>query len=149
MPLRHANVRAAADLAAAWGNFTMSMLSYVARALLGAALALSALAFAAPASASDVTFVMRNGHPNALRVELYSQDRDHVWPGEGQDYYLDDGETKEMSLACEEGERICYGAWIDGDENTYWGVGPNNQQDCEGCCYTCEGGKTEQINLVP
>ena len=45
--------------------------------------------------------------------------------------------------------RICYGAWIQGDQNTYWGVGPDNSQKCENCCYTCTGGETEQINLVP
>jgi hypothetical protein len=115
-----------------------------------ALLGLAALAGSATvAGADDVTFIMNNGHPNALRVELYSQDRDHVWPGGGEDYYLDDGESKEMSLACEAGESICYGAWIDGDENTYWGVGPNNAQTCDNCCYTCEGGETEEINLVP
>lgn len=126
------------------------MTATLGRALAAAALALFSVAgLAAPAAAADVTFVMRNDHPNALRVELYSQDRDHVWPGGGQDYYLDDGETKTMPLSCEEGETICYGAWIDGDQGTYWGVGPGNTQDCEGCCYTCTGGETEEIVLVP
>ena len=111
--------------------------------------ALVLVSTAAPAFPADVTFVMRNDHPNAVRIELYSQDRDHVWPGGGQDYYLDDGETKTMSLECEEGESICYGAWIDGDQGTYWGVGPNNEQACDDCCYTCEGGETEEITLVP
>lgn len=128
----------------------MNLLAVAHRALLAIALAASALAgMSAAASASDVTFQMKNSHPNAVRVELYSQSRDHVWPGGGEDYYLDDGETKEMSLACEEGESICYGAWIDGDENTYWGVGPGGKQKCEDCCYTCTGGNTEEINLVP
>lgn len=126
------------------------MTATLGRALAAAAFAvLSVAGLAAPAAASDVTFVIRNDHPNALRVELYSQDRDHVWPGNGQDYYLDDGETKTMPLSCEEGETICYGAWIDGDQNTYWGVGPGNKQSCETCCFTCEGGETEQITLVP
>ena len=99
------------------------------------------------ASAADMSFVLRNEHPNALRVELYSQDRNHVWPGGGEDYYLDDGETKEMSLACNQGESICYGAWIDGDEETYWGVGPGNAENCSDCCYVCDGGETEEIVL--
>ncbi len=99
------------------------------------------------AGAEDVTFVMRNDHPNAVEVELYSQDRDHVWPGNNQVYMLDDGETKNISLACEEGESICYGAWISGDKSTYWGVGPDQGQKCSDCCYTCQGGSTEQINL--
>jgi hypothetical protein len=102
----------------------------------------------ASASAADVTFMMRNNHPNAVEVELYSQDRDHVWPGNGEIYSLDDGETKQMPLSCEEGERICYGAWVAGDRDTYWGVGPGNTQACDDCCYTCTGGNTETIDLV-
>ncbi|MBA3447614.1 MAG: hypothetical protein H0T56_08380 [Pseudaminobacter sp.] len=134
----------------------MKFFAVARRAIFSARLAvagfLSVVALAglsAVAQADDVTFVINNGHPNAVRVELYSQDRDHVWPGGGEDYYLDDGEAKTMSLACEAGESICYGAWIDGDESTYWGVGPQNAQTCTDCCYTCEGGETEEINLVP
>jgi hypothetical protein len=116
---------------------------------LRAGLAAAALLCCGTAMAADVTFVMKNQHPNALRVQLYSQDRDHSWPANGEDYYLDDGETTSMPLSCEEGENICYGAWIDGDENTYWGVGPGNKQECNNCCYVCEGGDTEEITLVP
>lgn len=106
------------------------------------------MAMAAPAMAADVTFVMRNDHPNAVEVELYSQDRDYVWPGNGEVFYLDDGETKQIPLSCEEGETICYGAWISGDKQSYWGTGPDNAENCENCCYTCTGGETEQINLT-
>ena len=91
----------------------------------------------------------RNDHPNAVEVELYSQDREYVWPGNDEVYLLDDGETKTMSVECDEGESICYGAWIQGDQNTFWGVGPDNSQKCDNCCYICTGGQTEQINLVP
>lgn len=126
------------------------MNSFFARGLAAAAFAMAAVIAAPSVSlASDVTFVMRNSHPNALEVELYSQDRDHVWPGGNQVYYLDDGETKTMPLACEEGETICYGAWISGDRGTYWGVGPDNSENCDNCCYTCTGGETEEIDLVP
>jgi hypothetical protein len=136
------------------GGFSMNFSAVARRAASSACaavlLGLAALAGSAGvAGADDVTFIMNNGHPNAVRVELYSQDRNHVWPGGGEDYYLDDGETKEMSLACEAGETICYGAWIDGDEDTYWGVGPRDRQSCDDCCYVCEGGETEEINLVP
>lgn len=120
------------------------------RTILAAAAMLAAqFAVVAPASAADVTFMMQNNHPNAVEVELYSQDRDHVWPGNGEVFILDDGETKQMPLSCEEGEKICYGAWIQGDRETYWGVGPGNQQACDDCCYTCTGGATETINLEP
>lgn len=114
---------------------------------LAAALSLAVL-FAPAAHAGDVTFRIKNSHPNAMRVELYSQERDYVWPGNGKDFYLDDGETKELPISCNEGEKVCYGAWVDGDESTYWGVGPGNKEKCEDCCYTCSGGQTEEINLA-
>ncbi|MBB4066419.1 hypothetical protein [Gellertiella hungarica] len=118
----------------------------IAKRLVAAAVVLAGMH--ATGFASDVTFVMRNSHPNAVEVELYSQDREHVWPGGSEVYYLDDGETKEMSLSCEEGEKICYGAWVAGDQGTFWGTGPDNAQRCTDCCYTCVGGETEEINLV-
>jgi len=111
-------------------------------------LAASTFAFGSVASAGDVTFVMKNSHTYAVELELYSQDRDHVWPGSNQVYLLDDGETKEVPLSCQDGESICYGAWVSGDKGTYWGTGPDNAEQCEDCCYTCEGGATEEIELV-
>jgi hypothetical protein len=115
-----------------------------------AAFIVSAMAglFAGQALADDVTFIMKNSHENAVEVELYSQDRKHVWPGGNEVYYLDDGDSKQIKLSCQQGETICYGAWVSGDKQTYWGTGPNNKDSCEDCCYTCEGGETEEINLV-
>jgi hypothetical protein len=98
--------------------------------------------------AEDMTVVIRNDHPNALELEFYSQDRDHVWPGDNKVYYLDDGETKEIPISCRQGENICYGAWISNDKQTYWGTGPDNEEDCSDCCYTCDGGQTEEIQLT-
>jgi hypothetical protein len=132
----------------------MNILS-VARSVRSRGIAVAALTcmavFAGPASsiAADVTFVMKNSHPNAVELELYSDDRSHVWPGNNEVYYLDDGETKQVPLSCNEGESICYGAWVSGDKGTYWGVGPDNKETCDDCCYTCTGGETEEINLVP
>jgi hypothetical protein len=114
-----------------------------------AALLAAQFAMSAPASAADITFMMQNNHPNALEVELYSQDRNHVWPGGGEVYVLDDGEAKQMALSCKKGESICYGAWIMGDRTTYWGVGPGGTEGCSDCCYTCTGGSTETISLDP
>ena len=122
------------------------MLRKTTKCLLFIALVLAGTGTAA--MAADVTFVMKNEHPNAVEVELYSQDRDHVWPGHGEVYYLDDGETKQIPLSCEEGEKIFYGAWVSGDKGTYWGTGPDNGEHCANCCYTCTGGETEEIDLV-
>ena len=44
---------------------------------------------------------------------------------------------------------LVHGAWVDGDEETYWGVGPGNKEKCDDCCYTCNGGETEEIELTP
>ncbi|MCW0001275.1 hypothetical protein OE766_23925 [Pararhizobium sp. YC-54] len=118
------------------------------RAGLTALSVLLALGSVSAAAAADVTFQMKNSHPNAVEVELYSQDRDHVWPGNNQVYLLDDGETKQIPLSCDEGEKICYGAWISGDKSTYWGTGPDNAETCTDCCYTCTGGNTEEIDLT-
>ena len=128
---------------------TLSTLRSLTGALRLAVIATVALLATVPAAfAADVTFEMRNSHPNAVEVELYSQDRKHVWPGNNEVYYLDDGETKSISLSCKQGENICYGAWVSGDKSTYWGTGPNNADTCTDCCYTCTGGTTEEINLV-
>jgi hypothetical protein len=111
-------------------------------------LASAAGAISPAASAEDMTVVIANSHPYAVMLEMYSQDRDHVWPGGNEAYLLDDGETKNISLACEDEETICYGAWVQGDDSTFWGVGRDNSQACDDCCYTCDGGSTEEINLV-
>lgn len=100
------------------------------------------------ADAANLTFVVRNSHPNAVEVELYSQVRNHVWPGGGEIYLLDDGESKEIAISCRKGEKICYGAWVSGDVDTYWGTGPRNGKRCSACCYTCNGTKTREVNLT-
>jgi hypothetical protein len=130
-------------------NFLSAACRVLSRGIVATAIAVPAvIQFHAPANAGDVTFVMRNSHPYAVELELYSQDRNHLWPGNNQVYYLDDGETKQVPLSCMEGETICYGAWVSGDQGTYWGVGPNNAESCDDCCYVCEGGETEEIDLV-
>lgn len=100
------------------------------------------------ANAEDMTVVIRNEHENALELEFYSQDRNHIWPGNNQVYYLDDGETKQIPITCRQGENICYGAWISNDKQTYWGTGPDNEEDCSDCCYVCDSGETEEIQLT-
>lgn len=119
-------------------------------ALFGAIMVVATLIGAsATASADEVTFTIRNNHPNALELQLYSQNRSHIWPGPDEVYYLDDGEAKDVPLSCRSGESICYGAWIAGDQDTYWGVGPNNANRCTDCCYVCGAGDTEEIVLTP
>ena len=103
---------------------------------------------AATATAQEVTYSVRNDHPNTVELEFYSADRDVAWPGGGNAFILDDGEPHSLPLACEEGERVCYGAWVQGDSSITWGAGPGGEMACDDCCYICGTGDTPLIVLV-
>lgn len=102
-----------------------------------------------PAQAqSEMTFQVRSNHPNKVQIKFYSQDRKgHQWPNSTNAYNLDDSQVHSYRIGCLGGEKVCYGAWVTGNSNTYWGVGYNNSQRCSNCCYTCSGGTTQVINL--
>src|SRR5690349_3911747 len=74
-----------------WGN---DMAVFLARRGAAALLALAVLS--APVVAEELTFVMNNQHPKPVEVQLYSQNRDLLWPGPRDVFLLDDGETKTM-----------------------------------------------------
>jgi hypothetical protein len=132
------------------GENVMSIYRAAHRALWRAGLvALLAAIPGAAALAQNMSFVINNGHEHRVQVELYSQDRDHVWPGNNQAFILDDDETKQIPISCRRGETVCYGAWVDGDPDTYWGVGPNDIDTCTDCCFVCKVGETEEVWLVP
>ena len=99
--------------------------------------ALLALLIAAPAQADQMAFFMKNEAPLGVVVELSSTDRNTVWPGDDQVYFLEKGEKKSVPIKCQAGENICYGAWLNGDAGTFWGVGPERDQLCEDCCTIC------------
>lgn len=101
----------------------------------------------ARADDSDLTFYVQSYHPNVVDVEFYSQRYDRAWPGGGQVYSLKDSEVHEFTLACESGEKICYGAWVRGTESKEWGVGLDDQYNCDRCCYRCTGGETPILVL--
>ncbi|MCQ2005678.1 hypothetical protein [Rhizobium sp. NRK18] len=99
-------------------------------------------------TAADMSFAVTNNHSTAAEAAFYGEDSGTVWPGADTTYSFIKGETKTVTFSCQEGERICYGAWATGDTTTYWGVGQGNQHGCPYCCYTCSGGQTETFNLV-
>ncbi|MBT6118709.1 MAG: hypothetical protein HOH66_12655, partial [Rhodospirillaceae bacterium] len=74
-------------------------------------------------------------------------DRDAAWPGGGNAFILDNGEPHSLPLACDEGERVCYGAWVQGDTSISWGTGPGGEGACDDCCYICGTGDTPMIVL--
>ena len=114
-----------------------------------AALSLAAgLAWPATAAAGEMTWQVRSTHPNKVQIEFYSQQRKHAWPGGNRAYNLNDDEVHSFSLNCNSGEKICYGAWVNGNSKTYWGVGMNDRHGCDNCCYSCDG-DTAVIRLDP
>ncbi len=111
----------------------------------GASLALALTPTAV--SAGSLTFYVQSNHKNVVSLEFYSQNRDHVWPGNSKVYIIEDYDTHSYALSCRSGEKICYGAWVRNSTSEYWGVGYNNREYCESCCWTCNGGETPVIHL--
>src|SRR5262245_11349346 len=77
------------------------------------------------ALADDMTFYMRNETGGGIAVELRSRERNMLWPGNDQVYFLDTGERKSVGISCDAGENLCYAAWINGNDQVTWGVGPD------------------------
>lgn len=96
-----------------------------------------------PAAADSLRWTIRSDYPHIVSLEFYSQDYNRAWPGDGEVYILDDYDNKVFNLNCSTGEKICYGAWVRGNSDKYWGVGLDNSQSCSDCCYTCGYGDTD------
>ena len=105
--------------------------------------------FATQAFADELVWRIKSEHPNQVSVEFYSQDRKHVWPGDGDVYVIKDWDTHTYSLSCNYGETICFGAWIRNDSSTYWGAGYDGAEGCESCCFVCGYGETKTQVLQP
>ncbi len=101
------------------------------------------------ATAAELTWHFQSDYPYSVDVELYSQSRNHVWPGNNRVWTLDDYDTHGISISCQYNEKICYGAWSRGDPDTYWGAGPDGQYACEDCCARCGRGDTSLKHLIP
>lgn len=111
--------------------------------------ALAALVFTAPAQAADMAFFVKNLRKESVAVELFSRDRETVWPGNDKVFLIEPESQKSVPLSCNQGEHICYGAWVDGNDSLSAGVGPDNDQPCDTCCFICVEHSTETIDLVP
>lgn len=102
---------------------------------------------AGTAQAGQLTFQFRSNHQYSVAIEFTSQDRNHQWPGNGKAYKIADYKVHSYKLSCQNGETICYGAWLEGDSTQYWGVGMDNENYCTDCCYVCDGSRVQLINL--
>jgi len=116
-------------------------------AVIVAALALAFVPGSTQAQKSEMTFQVKSQHQNKVEFVMYSADRKgHQWPAPGKVFMLDDSKVHSYKIGCLGGEKICYGAWVSGNSNRYWGVGKNNQR-CEKCCYACNHNETPVITL--
>ena len=103
------------------------------------------LAMTLPATASDMAMFIKNQYSRGVALEFFGQETGTRWPGNDKVYFLDRGERKSIPISCQEGERICYGAWVNGNDKVFWGVGPDNNRSCETCCTVCVEKSTEAI----
>ncbi len=86
------------------------------------------------------TFNFTNNARYTVFLKFYSENRSYVWPGPSDHYTLSDNGEHPFTLACNIGEKICYGAGYSQDgTGNYWGVGFLGNQGCTACCLTCAG----------
>ncbi len=100
--------------------------------------AAAVLASAPHANAEVLSFRFTNRVSTPVWVKLFSNDRLKDWPDDGRLFILSDRSPRKYSVDCELGERICYGAWIEGDFSRFWGAGHEGKHDCDDCCEICE-----------
>lgn len=97
-------------------------------------------------AASSLVYVTSN-YPYTVELKFYSKTRNHVWPDANRVWVLDDDKTYVFNLGCQRGEKICYGAWPQGNIRRYWGTGYNATEGCDTCCFICgNDGMSYELN---
>jgi hypothetical protein len=89
----------------------------------------------------DITWNIGKNFGGTLALSFYSASRRGLsWPGGGRVYVLNDQSSHQYELNCLVGEKICYGAWFNGNPGgTYWGAGSGGLNACTNCCSVCNG----------
>jgi hypothetical protein len=92
-----------------------------------------------------LTFRIVSEHPNVVHVQIYSLDRNHVWPSADRVFVVKDNNVNEMTIEALPGEKVQFGAWVAGNPDAgWWGVGKDNKRK-DGYY---EVGKGEQTNII-
>lgn len=115
--------------------------------ILAVAMCVAALVPVATASAAELQWHIRSEYDRPVSLEFYSQNRNHVWPGNNEVYVIRDYDVHNYTLTCNNGEKICYGAWERNNSSSYWGSGYDGKQSCDSCCFTCGAGDTPTVVL--
>jgi hypothetical protein len=91
---------------------------------------------------------IKNNYKLNVEVRFFAMSRKKTWPDPGSVYPFKPGESATVTIdACLEGEQVCFGASAPEAPGTYWGVGPDNKQGCQGCCHSCKDGKVKGHDL--
>lgn len=110
------------------------------------ALVLAAALFPAAALA-DMNFYVRNNGSSDIAFEFVSRESLTAWPGGDKVYFLEAHARKSVRIGCTAGEHICYAAWVNGNDQVSWGIGPDRNQPCETCCRVCADSGSETVDI--
>ena len=95
-----------------------------------------------------MTWSFRSTPPDTVYLQLYGQENKNVWPAPDKYYRLDGRAAHKTRITCALGEKICYGAWTDGNKS--WGVGKGSKSSgCTDCCVPCSKGDKGTVTLKP
>ena len=127
-------------------------------------LILTSLGATSQSIAAEMTFQIVNDTERDLNLKLFSHgESGQHWPGKTRAYSVrPDAAVQRLKIECEEGEKICWGAWVtvqaisgpiagpNGERNSrtgtvQLGVGKNNSKQCEYCCQVCKDGTTTRL----
>src|SRR5258707_10430936 len=103
------------------GRAAMCVMRAVRRVVLVFVLALIGGALVQPpeASAETMSWRVKSNYKYKVQIAFYSQTRSHEWPGDGDAYNLNDSDTHDYTLRCEDGEKVCLGGWVTGNAGKY------------------------------
>jgi hypothetical protein len=101
------------------------------------------------ARSGDTTFKLTDQAGYQIIVKFYSKTRNWVWPSATTHWTLGDTAQHSFSLACNNGEKICYGGAFAANDATYWGVGFQGNKSCKDCCLICGNNVSHSWNLTP
>jgi len=118
-----------------------------------------------PSSRGQIQFTLTDGcsDPGALEARFFGYvgtstagRPDYVWPSSNRVYTTGNRRTTGESIQVTLGESgsgigvICYGAKLENDDSSYWGVGLDGDQGCSDCCTRVPSSGTTRVsrNLV-
>lgn len=101
----------------------------------------------ARAETGQMSVFMKNGIGVPAAVEVQAMTRAVRWPGDGQVWMIEPKTAKSAVITCEEGERLCWAAWVVGDDRQSFGIGADGSVDCRDCCFLCVKSTTVDVLL--